>query len=108
MTCTESVNEGIILSAWRKSGIRPLNPEIFKDSDFAASFSSSIKLRFPPSFPISPKLDAFLSSTNCDDAIDRIAETDHDTESNTEKEMESDDDGDQSSLGSRDQGACWQ
>lgn len=101
-TCSESVNEVIILSAWRESGTQPLNPQVFKDSDFAASFSSSIKLQFTPSFPISPKLDAFLSSTNCDDSTDGLGEeTDNNTESNTEREMESDnDDGDSSLPGS--------
>ncbi|KAH9018843.1 DDE superfamily endonuclease-domain-containing protein [Lactarius pseudohatsudake] len=48
---TKSVNEELIISAWRRSGIRPLNPEVFTEEDFAPSYSSSTKPPFPVSFP---------------------------------------------------------
>ena len=50
----DSVDSDIILTAWRKSGIRPLNPGVFTEKDFAASFTSSINLPFPSSFPVGP------------------------------------------------------
>jgi hypothetical protein len=50
----DAVDKEIILAAWRKSGIRPLNPNVFTEKDFAASFSSSINLPFPASFPGGP------------------------------------------------------
>ncbi|KAJ3985250.1 hypothetical protein F5890DRAFT_1553361 [Lentinula detonsa] len=40
-----------IEQAWRKSGIKPFNPDIFTDKDFAPSIPSSTQARFPESFP---------------------------------------------------------
>jgi hypothetical protein len=38
---TVSLKENVILSAWKKTGIRPFNPQIFTDEDFRPSFVSS-------------------------------------------------------------------
>ena len=43
--------EDTILQAWRKSGIRPLNPNIFTEADFAPSIASSTQVQLPRSFP---------------------------------------------------------
>ncbi|KAJ3792319.1 DDE superfamily endonuclease-domain-containing protein, partial [Lentinula aff. detonsa] len=43
--------ESSILQAWRKSGINPLNPEVFGDADYAPSIPSSTQTHFPDSFP---------------------------------------------------------
>ena len=40
-----------ILKAWKNSGLRPLNPDIFRSSDFAPSHSSSTQRHAPSSFP---------------------------------------------------------
>ena len=40
-----------IQQAWRKSGLRPLNPDLFTPSDFAPSHSSSTASHTPSSFP---------------------------------------------------------
>ncbi|THU84574.1 hypothetical protein K435DRAFT_564347, partial [Dendrothele bispora CBS 962.96] len=48
---TSSFVEKTVLKAWEKSGIRPLNPGIFKPSDFAPSQASSTFMHVPSSFP---------------------------------------------------------
>ena len=45
-----SFKDKTVLSAWKKSGISPLNPEIFTQRDFGPSFATSIKPLFPASF----------------------------------------------------------
>ena len=47
---TESMKEETILSAWTKSGIRPLNPQVFTEEDFAPSYASSINPPLPVPF----------------------------------------------------------
>ena len=47
---TESITEELIISAWRQSGIRPLNPQVFTDEDFAPSYASSTNPPLPVSF----------------------------------------------------------
>ena len=37
----KSITENLILSAWKKTGIRPFNPQVFTDEDFGPSFVSS-------------------------------------------------------------------
>ncbi|KIM88254.1 hypothetical protein PILCRDRAFT_814163, partial [Piloderma croceum F 1598] len=44
---------GTIQKAWRKCGICPLKPDIFTDTDFAPSTSTSTLGHFPASYPIS-------------------------------------------------------
>ncbi|KAJ3879596.1 hypothetical protein F5051DRAFT_349952, partial [Lentinula edodes] len=46
-----SFKESTIKTAWRKSGINPLNPEIFSEADFAPSIASSTKMQLPASYP---------------------------------------------------------
>ena len=40
-----------ILKAWKNSGLRPLNPNLFTAADFAPSHSSSTQCHAPSSFP---------------------------------------------------------
>jgi len=40
-----------IFAAWRKAGIRLLNPNIFTDADFAPSHTTSTHLHTPSSYP---------------------------------------------------------
>lgn len=40
-----------ILAAWRKSGICPLNPDIFTDADYAPSITTSTQIQLLKSFP---------------------------------------------------------
>ncbi|KIK50955.1 hypothetical protein GYMLUDRAFT_182066 [Collybiopsis luxurians FD-317 M1] len=47
----KAFQESMILQAWHKSGICPLNPGIFTDADFAPSIMSSTKVQLPKSFP---------------------------------------------------------
>ncbi|KAK0222228.1 hypothetical protein IW262DRAFT_1460528 [Armillaria fumosa] len=42
---------GTILKAWHKAGIRPINPDIFMETDYAPSYSSSTQMHIPESFP---------------------------------------------------------
>jgi len=47
----KAFTEKNILQAWRKSGLRPLNPDIFTTADFAPSHSSSSRCHAPSTFP---------------------------------------------------------
>jgi hypothetical protein len=49
---TVSLKEKVILSAWKKTGIRPFNPQIFTREDFGPSFVSSTNRRLPDLFPV--------------------------------------------------------
>lgn len=46
-----SFKEDTILAAWRKSGICPLDPNIFTEADFAPSIPSSTQSQLPTTFP---------------------------------------------------------
>ncbi|KAJ3979035.1 hypothetical protein F5890DRAFT_1559293 [Lentinula detonsa] len=46
--------ESTILASWRKSGIHPMNPDIFSEADFAPSITTSTQLHWPSSFPPIP------------------------------------------------------
>jgi hypothetical protein len=48
---TKSVTTQVIVSAWRRPGICPLNAEVFTKEDFAPSYSSSTSPPLPVSFP---------------------------------------------------------
>ena len=48
---TMSITEDLVVSAWRRSGIRPLNPQVFTEEDYAPSYASSINPPLPVSFP---------------------------------------------------------
>ncbi|KAH8994810.1 DDE superfamily endonuclease-domain-containing protein [Lactarius akahatsu] len=70
---TESFKESTILSAWKKSGIRPLNPQIFSKFDFAPSFCSSTNPPLPETFPHSlgnPEQSASLEGDGSDENSD--------------------------------------
>lgn len=45
-----------ISQAWRRSGLRPLNSDLFTASDFAPSHRSSTNCHAPPSFPRMPRV----------------------------------------------------
>lgn len=48
---TDSITEELVVSAWRKSGIRPLDPQVFTEEDYAPSYSSSVNPPLPVLFP---------------------------------------------------------
>ncbi|THU98481.1 DDE-domain-containing protein, partial [Dendrothele bispora CBS 962.96] len=47
----KSFTESNVSTAWRKSGIKPLDPDIFTEADFAPSLASSTTMHVPASFP---------------------------------------------------------
>jgi hypothetical protein len=47
----QAMTPELIMSSFRKTGISPLNPDIFQDRDFAPSQSSSITGHLPSSYP---------------------------------------------------------
>lgn len=51
---TESFKESTVLSAWERSGIWPLNGNIFGEGDYGPSYSSSVNPPLPNSFPVPP------------------------------------------------------
>ena len=48
---TKSVNTALVVSAWKRAGIWPLNAQVFTEEDFAPSYSSSKNPPLPVSFP---------------------------------------------------------
>ena len=52
--CDEVFTADLIKSAWRKSGMWPLNPDRFSEKDFAPSKLMSYAACLPPSFPEVP------------------------------------------------------
>lgn len=68
----ESFKSETILQAWRKSGLRPLDPSIFTEKDFAPSWVLSTQLHLPTSFP----------------TVD-LSDDDSDSDSDSESELES-------------------
>ena len=53
----QAFTAGIILKAWKKSGIRPLNSKIFTDKDYAPSALASKELHLPEEFLTEPSSD---------------------------------------------------
>ena len=51
---TESFKELTVLSVWERSGIRPLNGNIFGKGDYGPSYSSSFNPPLPDSSPEPP------------------------------------------------------
>jgi len=43
----------LITTAWRKTGLYPLNPGVFTEFDYSPSQMTSTTVHYPPSFPIS-------------------------------------------------------
>lgn len=58
--------EETILQVWKKSGIRPINPGIFTEEDYAPSYESSTQLHLPATFPVNPNSDSPLSPLESD------------------------------------------
>jgi hypothetical protein len=76
-----------VLSAFRKCGIRPLDPKVFSDEDFAPSIATSTTAtHVPPSFPI-PDNSEFLESDDSDECCLACSRGD-----DGESESEDDDD----------------
>ena len=48
---SDAFKESTILQAWRKAGIKPLNPNIFTSRDYAPSTLTSVSDQLPPSVP---------------------------------------------------------
>ncbi|KAG2132525.1 uncharacterized protein EDB93DRAFT_1255194 [Suillus bovinus] len=70
----------IISKVWKNSGIRPFNPSIFTDRDFAPSMATSTEASVPASYPIheSDSNSSTDSSTSSDD--DESDSTDDESE----------------------------
>ncbi|KIY61729.1 hypothetical protein CYLTODRAFT_316594, partial [Cylindrobasidium torrendii FP15055 ss-10] len=47
----KSLSKAAIVSAWKKCGLDPINPDIFDDRDFAPSWNTSIQLHVPENYP---------------------------------------------------------
>jgi hypothetical protein len=58
---TNSITKELVILTWRKSGIRPLDPQVFTKEDYtpslAPSYSSSVNPPLPVLFPENPDLD---------------------------------------------------
>ena len=75
--CTNSIKESVILNAWKKTGIRPFDSQIFKDDDFGPSFASSTNQPLPHSFPV-PDTNSDLSRKPAVSSSDGSSEEDSD------------------------------
>jgi hypothetical protein len=64
------MKEGNITSAWKKSGLRGLNPKTFGTSDYGPSQLTSTNTRLPPSYPqtTSTSIDLDLESDTASDS----------------------------------------
>ena len=95
----ESFKPETIRKAFEKSGIRPLDPTVFTDEDFAPSIASSTQAHVPPSYPQAtfgyqryspvpiirddPHLDGDADDSDDDDSSDEDEDTIMDTETST-------------------------
>lgn len=79
--------ETTIRKAWEQSGIRPLNPGIFTERDFAPSFVTSTHAHVPSGYPDDP------SPSHSDDSLaDCTDESESDTQSSSSSESSDSDD----------------
>ena len=62
-----AVNQSNILNAWRKTGIHPLNPDIFTTVDYAPSNPTSVSSVLPESFPTYDDLPSDWAIPSSDD-----------------------------------------
>jgi hypothetical protein len=72
----DAMTENIVRSSFRKSGISPLNGDVFGDDDYAPSNTSSTHSHFPASFPGTqsiPVPDATKSTADLDSEPDEDA-----------------------------------
>ena len=97
MACTESIKESTILSAWRKSGINPFDPEIFTTEDMAPNVVTLTNVPLPESFPDLPNDSKVSYRTSGDkmymDSSDGLdseggGEKDHDNGDNQDDDAE--------------------
>ncbi|KIJ08364.1 hypothetical protein PAXINDRAFT_18494 [Paxillus involutus ATCC 200175] len=90
----ESFKEETILKAWRKSGINPLNPDIFTKEDYAPSYSTSTNLHLPEMFPsVGSSLDNLLSDDSTyepenDGNLSETLESDSQSSSSSEEDVD--------------------
>ncbi|KAH9011109.1 hypothetical protein EDB83DRAFT_2322290 [Lactarius deliciosus] len=89
----ESFKESTILSAWEKSGIRPLNPSIFDKDDYGPSYASSINPPLPDSFPV---LATAAGNESLPDSPDNEPNRDGDEESDEDEGEDGDEDNEES------------
>jgi hypothetical protein len=92
---TVSLKENVILSAWKKTGIRPFNPQIFTDEDFGPSFVSSTNRRLPDLFPVLGQNDDCEASSepsysSSEDGLYRGSDTSEGKDNEGEDEREGD------------------
>ena len=83
----QTFTEGTIKQAWKKSSLKPFNPDIFNDHDFAMSIPTSIHAHVPDSFPIPTQHTVPSNDTSLDKE-----ESESESDSNSElSESDSDD-----------------
>lgn len=81
-----------IISAFKKSGIRPLNPAAFTDQDYAPSISTSTEAHVPSSYP-TPILPELIDEDSSNDEDDDDEDDDEDYQSTSDTGSESEGDG---------------
>jgi hypothetical protein len=74
-----SFKKETILQAWRKSGIRPLNPDIFTDDDYAPSIPTSTAAHVPSSYPTRSENNIFDSEDDSRNSENSEQVSDSDT-----------------------------
>src|SRR5882762_5390096 len=96
-----------ILQAFKKGGIKPLNPDIFSDHDFAPSIPISTAAHIPSSLP-SSQLSTMPTSTVFNTLDDESAvesdDDDHDDDDYTNNDSDKSSDSDTSSGSSSNEG----
>lgn len=69
MVRDQCMSRNVILAAWKKTGLSPLNPGIFDDDDFAPSNVTSTRSYMPDDFPL-PRQGEPKSAEDVEDAED--------------------------------------
>jgi hypothetical protein len=93
-----SMTPEFIISAFRKAGIAPFSPGIFKDTGFAPSQSSLMRGHLPSSFP-DHKDDMYV---DIDGSDDKESDSGLDTEDEMEEGHDEEDEGKDEDFASRD------
>jgi len=85
MAIHDVITPSLVQKVFRKTGIYPLNPDVFTDQDYAPSMASSSVAHLPPSYPLAdipsspiPNMDLDLDES--DQASSAPEDTDRDSE----------------------------
>ncbi|KAF8835067.1 hypothetical protein BDN67DRAFT_1015886 [Paxillus ammoniavirescens] len=89
--------ENLIKAAWQKSGLAPINPDIFMEDDYATAKSTSTQAHFPESYPASPESSGDSGSESdssyASDGSDSSSDNSDDTSQGSRSEGEEEHDG---------------